>query len=174
MKLVLNWTQYACPPFTPMGRLFVYVLISTHTNGPYGTAREWETAKKWCARSRSARLSFLLVRKYYYCVLCNINLIMPTQHPIHTIRAAYFQSYCYRNDKKNYYTIRSNSGYAQQLYSKGLMDFFSYNATENTAANQNAGKPFCIRRYYTQLSHQAPRVCRIDIVGYCIQFYGMV
>ena len=49
---------------------------------------------------------------------------------------------------------------------------YLYHAIENTA-NQYTGKPLYLRRYCTQPSHRAPRVCRIDCVGHCI-FYGMV
>ena len=38
---------------------------------------------------------------------------------------------------------------------------------------QNTAKPLCIRRYYTQPSHRALRVHRINCVSHCI-FYGMV
>lgn len=42
-----------------------------------------------------------------------------------------------------------------------------YQAIEKTA-NQNTEKPWCIGWYYTQASHQASRVRRINYVGHCI------
>lgn len=46
-------------------------------------------------------------------------------------------------------------------------DVCLYQAIEKTA-NQNTEKPWCIGWYYTQASHQAPRVRRINYVGHCI------
>ena len=54
-------------------------------------------------------------------------------------------------------------------------NLYQYYAIENTA-NQNTGKPLCIKRYYTQPSHRAPRVCPMDCVGlaFCIAWYKIV
>ena len=56
------------------------------------------------------------------------------------------------------------------LKTRIVKEYF-YHAKENRA-KQNTGKPF-IQRYYIQLSHHAPRVCRIDCVVHCI-LYGMI
>ena len=48
-----------------------------------------------------------------------------------------------------------------------------YHGIENSA-NQNTGKQLYIRRYYTQLSHPAQYVFRIDCVDDCIFFNTIV
>ena len=50
-------------------------------------------------------------------------------------------------------------------------DFHSYHAVENTA-NQNARKPLYVGQCYSQSSHHAPRLCRIDCVAAVFSMSG--
>ena len=46
--------------------------------------------------------------------------------------------------------------YSTQYAAQYVLHLYLYHAIENTA-NENAGKPLCIRRYTTQHSHEASR-----------------